>query len=1232
MANALRFLSILGFLLVGPSASAEAAWTFTDVTAAAQITHTHGWTAPFGDEYVLCGGVASGDYDDDGWIDLFVVRGDVGPNLLYRNKGDGTFEDKAAFAEVDDTMLGCGATFADYDGDGDLDLLVTGFDDEPSKFYSNDGDGTFTDVSANFPLTRKNNLSASFADYDRDGDLDAFVTHWTLPKISHRTVDEHLWRNDSGTFVDVGQAAGITAHPLDSDTDKTFTPNFTDIDDDGWLDLLLVADFGDTQVFVNDGDGTFTNVTNPSVITDQNGMGSAICDYDFDGDMDWFVTSIFNTSTGGNGNRMYRNQDGLGNFFEDQTTATGTREGYWGWGASCQDFDNDGDVDIFHVNGYDNAPSQNDPARLFVSNGAAVFTEESAARNIDDTGRGLGVVSFDYDRDGDLDIFITNNQAAPKLYRNDGLSQNYLTVKLDGLAPNTESIGSRVLATVGGTTMVRELRAGNNFISQDPAEAHFGLASATQVDTLEVRWFNGGSTTMTNVPANQVLTIVEPTNTCGDGTVDAGEQCDEGALNGGASCCQVNCRIRPSGATCRGEGGLCDVAEVCDGVSTTCPADGFATAGTECRAVADVCDVAETCTGASAACPTDAFEPASTECRASAGVCDVADTCTGSDAACPVDEKSTAECRSEAGLCDVAEVCDGVNDDCPIDGFALPGTECRAAAGICDLAELCDGLGATCPGDAKSTDVCRNAADVCDLAESCDGVGNDCPTDGFVAGGTECRATAGDCDVAEACTGASPSCPADGFVAGGTECRPSAAICDVAEACTGASATCPDNGFQSAGTECRAAADVCDAAETCTGASPSCPVDGFQSAGTECRAATDACDAVETCTGAGIACPADGFLSAGTECRAAADVCDVAETCSGSSSTCPADGFASASTECRAAAGVCDLAETCTGSGTACPSDAKSTAECRAAAGVCDLAESCDGVGNDCPADVLDGASECRAAAGVCDVAESCNGLSPDCPTDLLVPAGTECRSSAEACDVPEDCDGFDSTCPVDTGLPDGDADGTCDALDVCPETPDPAQLDDDADGLGNECDACTALQATTVTGPNLKLVKLTRGAGEQRMKLKGYVTLPPPITPALDPTTHGTRFVMGPRDDPRNPVLDVTIPGGAYDKVTKEGWVASPTGLVHKFKSKAGVEGITKILLKTKDPGAGLVQFIVVAKDADFPFLESDLPLALTMTINDVAGQCAEYEFELEPHEDPACQAKSGGDKILCK
>jgi cysteine-rich repeat protein len=225
---------------------------------------------------------------------------------------------------------------------------------------------------------------------------------------------------------------------------------------------------------------------------------------------------------------------------------------------------------------------------------------------------------------------------------------------------------------------------------------------------------------------------------CGDGTLDAGEECDEGPATGAPdSCCAIDCTFRPASTPCRDATGECDPADVCSGTS---------------------------------------------------GVC--------------VDVKRTDVCRPAAGVCDVDEVCDGVASDCPADVFAPGTVECRASAGVCDLAEHCSGASAACPADAKSTSICRPSAGVCDVGETCDGVGNACPADGFVAATFVCRAAAGVCDVAEHCTGSSAPCPIDAFAAASVECRAAAGVCDAAEQCTGSSATCPADVNQPDETPC----------------------------------------------------------------------------------------------------------------------------------------------------------------------------------------------------------------------------------------------------------------------------------------------------------------------------------------------------------------------------------------------------------------------------------------------
>jgi hypothetical protein len=204
-----------------------------------------------------------------------------------------------------------------------------------------------------------------------------------------------------------------------------------------------------------------------------------------------------------------------------------------------------------------------------------------------------------------------------------------------------------------------------------------------------------------------------------------------------------------AGATCRVSAGVCDVAETCDGASTACPADGFASSSTVCRNSAGVCDTAENCTGTGAACPSDSLEPASTVCRASAGACDIAENCTGTGVNCPSDSVMGAfvTCRPSAGPCDEAENCSGFSTSCPADAFKSSSTTCRASAGQCDVAEHCTGSGAACPADvlAGPTVTCRAAADICDVAEVCSGLNTACPPDLMAPDGTPC-------DDASACT------------------------------------------------------------------------------------------------------------------------------------------------------------------------------------------------------------------------------------------------------------------------------------------------------------------------------------------------------------------------------------------------------------------------------------------------------------------------------------------------
>ena len=523
---------------------------FTDATDASGILFTRGYqgastVSEYGkdaDVHEFGGGVAAGDFDNDGLVDLFVVRGDIGPNLLYRNLGDNSFEEVAAPAGVAYTKSATenhphsGPGFADMDGDGNLDLFIGGIEGAPSRVFRNNGNGSFSDVtegSGMDSLTARYTISSAFGDYDLDGDLDIFLAHWGMQRDPDIESTESLWRNDSTDgvirFTDVSRASGVAAgilegNPIELGTEKvhdyTFSPTLARINDDRYPDIVVAADFKTSQYLVNNGDGTFANRTDREVIVDGNGMGSAVGDYDGDGDLDWFVSSIWtDPDIEGNqtfrfGNRLYRNDAGV---FADVTDEVGVHDGSWGWGSCFADFDNDGHLDLYHTNGwpptdqYQEFEFELDQSRLFMSNGKGVFFERAADAGVADQERGHGIVCGDFDNDGDVDIFQMHRNAnnAGTLWRNDTATNNYLRVKLNGLAPNTAAAGARITLTIDGVRQLREIVIGSNFTSQNPLAQVFGLGTSAQAE-IEVEWPDGASTPSRTVSANQLITFNHP--------------------------------------------------------------------------------------------------------------------------------------------------------------------------------------------------------------------------------------------------------------------------------------------------------------------------------------------------------------------------------------------------------------------------------------------------------------------------------------------------------------------------------------------------------------------------------------------------------------------------------------------------------------------------------------------------------------------------------------------------
>jgi hypothetical protein len=524
---------------------------FVDATAASGIALRVGHTRPAlmvesrAVTESTFGGVAAGDCDGDDDVDLFITYGNTGgpdggggPNRLYLNQlaeqGNGLlFEDIAAQAGVANTRPDgkgndrhSGPIFADMDGDGDLDLFVGGVHNDPSKIYQNDGRCAFTDVTQNSPgiesMRATHTISASLGDYDVDGDLDLFLTHWaTSDSVYLATVDgverlletDHLWRNESDEsgirFVNVSEESGMSDltwstrnvdfYVWPQQTDFTFTATFARINDDPWPDIAIAADFGTTQLALNFGDGTFRSLDSGALHNVQYGMGSALGDIDNDGDLDWFVTSIMGPGDESiglkpRGNRLFIN---AGTDFVDATERFGVADGSWGWAACFLDIDNDSDLDIFHTNGWSepylgHQVWQTPTARAFVMNETGTYTESAQALGLAEAASARGLVCADFDHDGDTDLLEITHAAgnSARLWENRAAAagRRSLRVKLEGLPPNTEAAGARIFARIGNTTQMREIMIGSNYTSQNPTVQIFGLGSADTVDQIIVEW------------------------------------------------------------------------------------------------------------------------------------------------------------------------------------------------------------------------------------------------------------------------------------------------------------------------------------------------------------------------------------------------------------------------------------------------------------------------------------------------------------------------------------------------------------------------------------------------------------------------------------------------------------------------------------------------------------------------------------------------------------------------
>jgi enediyne biosynthesis protein E4 len=537
---------------IAPFQAAGARVVFTDITRASGITFTHA-VAPE-KKYILesmSGGVALIDFDRDGRLDIYLVNAPTvatageprsARSELWRNNGDGTYADVTEKAGVGYPGWGMGVAVGDYDNDGWDDLYVTCFG--PDHLYRNQADGTFADVTQKAGVSDPRwSTGAAFADYDNDGWLDLFVANYVemsldgLPEFGKGKTcqfqglavqcgprglpgsGDSLFRNNGdGTFSDVSVKAGV------SDVAGRYGMGvaWCDFNEDGRVDLYVANDTGANYLYRNNGNGTFTDVGLASgTALSENGaaqasMGVTIGDYDHRGRWNILVTNFSDEY-----NALYRHDKDF--LFTDASYATQTAKAslpYVGWGAGFFDYDNDGWLDLLVVNGHvypqvDRAglsTAYHQPKVLYRNRRDGTFSaigqEAGAAITAPDVGRGAAF--GDLDNDGDIDVVINNLDGGPTLLRNDGGNANsFITIDLAGRPSNRSAFGARVKVTSGDLVQIAERRSGGSYLSHNDTRLHFGLEKRTRVDSLEVRWPGGATQTFTGPPVNAFISLTE---------------------------------------------------------------------------------------------------------------------------------------------------------------------------------------------------------------------------------------------------------------------------------------------------------------------------------------------------------------------------------------------------------------------------------------------------------------------------------------------------------------------------------------------------------------------------------------------------------------------------------------------------------------------------------------------------------------------------------------------------
>jgi len=497
-------------------------------------------------------GIAFFDYDQDGWLDVYLTNGlrldEKWPpgqeprSHLFRNNRDGTFTDVTEKSGLGQVGWQTGICVGDYDNDG-WDDIFCGFWGHNALFHNN-GDGTFTNVSREAGIYNERvrwTSGSTWLDYDRNGWLDLFVANFIeldLSKVPAPGEGNCQWmgmpemcgprglpagsnilfhNNGDGTFTDVSEKSGI----LKPGPRYSITPVSYDFDNDGWPDIYVAVDSEPSLFFHNNHDGTFTErgVEAGCALNDdgheQAGMGVAVGDYDCDGFLDIFKTNFSHDTS----DLYHNNGDGT---FSDKTYAAGValNPQYVGWGDAFVDYDNDGWPDIIQINGHVYPDVEKVYAALFkqprvvyrnLGNGTFKDVSAQMGPGIAQRYSSRGAAFGDYDNDGDIDVLVLNMNDPPSLLRNDGGNkQNWIKVKLVGTHCNRTAIGARVRVTVGSHTQIDEVHSGGSVMSQSDLRLHFGVGKATKIGSLEVKWPTTWKIEkFTDIEVNQILTIKE---------------------------------------------------------------------------------------------------------------------------------------------------------------------------------------------------------------------------------------------------------------------------------------------------------------------------------------------------------------------------------------------------------------------------------------------------------------------------------------------------------------------------------------------------------------------------------------------------------------------------------------------------------------------------------------------------------------------------------------------------